>query len=95
MTAAIPVNALREFNVFGSGEILVTEVFCQGNEAHPFQCNTSNNNNDDCSHANDAGVMCLGKYLLAFGTVLDKLHIIPDLFREWEMMLVRVLFDSQ
>lgn len=79
ITAGIPVNALREFNVFGSGAVLVTEVLCQGDEAHPFQCDTDNNN-DDCSHTSDAGVMCLGKYLTAFGKVVDKLHIMLALF---------------
>ena len=95
MTAGIPVNALKEFNVFGSGAVLVSEVFCQGDEVHPFQCNTSSNSNDDCSHVNDAGVVCLGEYPTALGMALDKLHIILGLFGEWEMVLVRVLFHSQ
>ena len=49
----------------GNGLIFMNEVGCTGNEASILECSHVGNCDHECSHFEDAGVMCLGKpYLL-------------------------------
>ena len=58
-TAGTWVNALREFGVIGSGLILRSFQSCIRNEANQFDCAIVPDG--DCSHAEDAGIRCLGE----------------------------------
>ena len=49
----------------GSGEILLDDVECLGNETNLFNCNQRSGSHD-CTHDEDAAVVCMGKMLLSF-----------------------------
>ena len=51
--------AVHEFGG-GTGPILVDEVQCTGSESSLSQCPHDGIGNHDCSHFEDAGVICLG-----------------------------------
>ena len=45
----------------GTGKILVSDVTCTGSETCLFECAHSDFYTHACSHADDVGVVCLGK----------------------------------
>ena len=57
------VSAWEEYKTVGtSGAVLNS---CTGNETHPINCTLSTSVvEDSCSHTNDVGIRCQGKYLL-------------------------------
>ena len=44
----------------GSGDILLDNVACQGNESTLLECDTNPVGQHDCDHSEDAGVRCGG-----------------------------------
>ena len=49
----------------GNGSILLDDVQCTGNEVSIFYCSHKSIGSHDCSHSEDAGVVCLeGEYII-------------------------------
>uniref|UniRef100_A0A3P9DRI5 SRCR domain-containing protein n=1 Tax=Maylandia zebra TaxID=106582 RepID=A0A3P9DRI5_9CICH len=46
----------------GSGRVWMNEVGCTGRESNLFECRQSGLGSHDCSHSEDAGVICQGKF---------------------------------
>lgn len=42
----------------GSGEVLLTNVDCKGNEVDVKQCNFTAWGHTDCTHSSDVGISC-------------------------------------
>ena len=45
----------------GDGEIILDDMSCSGEENDLSECDHNGHLNHDCSHSEDAGVVCLGK----------------------------------
>ena len=57
----IYIGAIPTTNAYfgeGSGSILLDNVQCTGNEASIFSCTHNAIGSNDCSHGEDAGVVC-------------------------------------
>ena len=54
----------RNHATFGQGDrpIHLTEVACMGNESRLDECQHLGNVSHDCTHYQDAGVICQGEY---------------------------------
>ena len=51
----------------GNGSILLDNVHCIGNEVSIFSCSHNSIGSHDCSHSDDAGVVCLkGEYIIKY-----------------------------
>ncbi len=46
----------------GQGPIFLDEAQCVGNETHLLDCRLSAVGVHDCTHTEDAGIRCIGKY---------------------------------
>ena len=55
----------------GSGLIMVTNVGCKGEEKSLFNCTHNGYGATFCSHYDDAGVTCPGKYITTI------VHVVP------------------
>jgi len=44
----------------GNGSIVLDDLLCLGSEENLFQCSTTTYGQHDCSHLEDAGVICGG-----------------------------------
>lgn len=80
------VSALGNANFSqGSGEILLDDVQCRGNEAYLWECPSRGWSVHNCAHVEDAGVVCSGVFYVfmqcsvpwpvtAWGTALSWHH---------------------
>ena len=48
----------------GTGPTLLDEVACSGEEARLENCSSNGWRVEDCSHAEDAGVICVGEWVI-------------------------------
>lgn len=55
----------------GTGPIFLNNVFCNGGEAVLTDCTHSDGSQTDCSHYQDAGVICPGTYILLVYKTLE------------------------
>ena len=46
----------------GSGDIFLDDVVCLGNETNLFNCNHQRRGSHDCTHDEDAAVVCMCEY---------------------------------
>ena len=61
----------------GSGTILLDSVSCSGNDSNIFDCPHVGFKNHNCSHRNDAGVICRdapSKYYCFYSSLVPLLH---------------------
>ena len=58
----------------GTGAIVLDQVSCTGSEASIFDCPHGGLNVHDCSHPEDAGVICAGSYGYKSSECLRMLH---------------------
>lgn len=65
---AIPQAAFGK----GSGQILLDDVDCSGEETSIRDCRNANNTGSNCVHEEDAGVRCNGKIRDFFTYILQK-----------------------
>ena len=57
---------LSAANGRGIGPILLTDIYCHGNESRITECSHIYSENYFCSHSEDAGVVCKGETLREF-----------------------------
>lgn len=57
----------------GCGPIWFDEMKCVGNEYSPFSCNMNKIGNHDCTHSQDAGVVCQSEYNIIFCNIETRI----------------------
>ena len=57
-TGAVPLS--EAYFGIGSGQILIDNVVCQGDESSLLECNRNSIGIHNCEHSEDAGVICEG-----------------------------------
>ena len=58
----------------GSGPVWLDNALCNGNESSLFNCGISNKDVENCSHAQDAGVICTGTTTNCLRGLVPDLH---------------------
>ena len=59
----------------GNGQIWLDDLHCIGNETSLTDCPNSGLGNHNCRHAEDASVICEGKFMQTVSTAVDIVHI--------------------
>lgn len=62
---SIPVRQAPSKYGTGAGQILLDDITCAGDEQSLLQCHHDDIGVHDCSHDEDAGVICQGEFLYA------------------------------
>ena len=62
-------KALQSFGP-GSGRVWMDQVNCNGSESAFVECPNSGWGNTACTHQEDVGVICSGKFFVKFGVKL-------------------------